>query len=161
MAASNSTWRLDCLSTDSNGPWRHDCWVYPLFLRGAPSGVGAFGDERALELSDAGEHGQDPLAGGRGGVGPRLGQRPQAGAGAVEIFREVEQIPCRASQAIQASGHHHIPRAQRVRATAPVRGGRGGYRRASLRTGDDSRRRARRRVGGRAVGRRWRRGRNR
>ena len=93
---------------------RRTAETHALFLRGAPAGVGAFGDERALELGDPGEHGQNPLAGGRGRVGPRLGQRPQAGAGAVEALREVEQIAGRAGQAIQASGHDDISLAEMV-----------------------------------------------
>ena len=44
------------------------------FLGGLAPGAGPLVDEGPLELGDAGEHGQDHSACGRGGVGPGLGE---------------------------------------------------------------------------------------
>ena len=51
---------------------------------------GALADQLALELGNAGKHGQHHAAGRAGGVGPRLGQAAQARADRLDALGNVQ-----------------------------------------------------------------------
>ena len=63
-----------------------------LRLRSGPAGAGALMDQAALELGNAGEECQHHAPGRRRRVGPRLGQRSQAGLGVADPLGYVEKI---------------------------------------------------------------------
>jgi hypothetical protein len=65
-------------------------------------------DERALELGLATEQHQAAMR--RGRVRPGIAQRAEAGATLVDLVENVEQVPRRARQAIEASDHQHVAR---------------------------------------------------
>jgi hypothetical protein len=71
-------------------------------------------DQGSLELGNAGEDRQHHAAGRRRGIGPRLGQRAQAGLGRVQALRNVEKIARRSGEAVQPGDRHHVAGAETV-----------------------------------------------
>ena len=69
-------------------------------------------DQRALELGDAGEHGQHHPARRAGRIGPGLGQTAQPGIRLPEPLGNVEQVARRAREPVEAGHHDHVLLAQ-------------------------------------------------
>ena len=83
-------------------------------LRRDPAGARAFHDQAALEIRNAGKHGQHHAPGRRRRVGPRLGQAAQTGAGRLDALGNVQQVACAARQAVQPGDCHHVAGAQMI-----------------------------------------------
>jgi hypothetical protein len=75
---------------------------------GGSADAGAFSNQAALKLSDAGKHRQDHLAGVGCRVGPRLGNGLERGIRSVDRFRDIQQIACRACKSIESPYHQRI-----------------------------------------------------
>jgi hypothetical protein len=80
--------------------------------RGQPSG-GAFADEAAFELGQGGEHVEDELAAGGGGV-DRLLQAAEPDAAVGEVGDGVDQVAQGAAEAIKLPHHEGVAGAQLV-----------------------------------------------
>ena len=85
-----------------------------LRLRRRAAGARALMDQAALELGNAGEESQHHAPGRRRRVGPRLGQRTQAGLGVADPLSNVEKIARRSGEAIKPRHRHHVPGLQMV-----------------------------------------------
>lgn len=71
-----------------------------LRLRGGSAAAGALVDQGSLKLGNAGEDRQHHAPGRRCRIGPRLGQRTQAGLSRVQALGNVEKIACRSREAV-------------------------------------------------------------
>jgi hypothetical protein len=91
---SSATWSLWPVSTDGRPPWAA---ASP--GSGQP-GAGPLADKVAFELSQGGEHAQDELAAGGGGV-DRLLQAAEPDAAVGRAGDGVDQVPKGAAQAVQ------------------------------------------------------------
>lgn len=76
------------------------------------AGTGTLVDQLALELRDAGEHGEHHAPGRRGRVSPGLGERAQSRSRLVQPLGDVEQVARRSRQAIEPGDHDHVVVAQ-------------------------------------------------
>ena len=83
-------------------------------LRRRSAGARALMDQAALELGNAREEGQHHAPGRRRRVGPRLGQRSQAGLGVADPLGYVEKIARRSGEAIKPRHRHHVAGLQMV-----------------------------------------------
>ena len=81
---------------------------YSFLLRDDSSGTGAAKDQRALELGDAGKHGQHHATGRARCVRPRLGEATQAGTGITKPLSRVQQVTSGASKAVKPCDNEHI-----------------------------------------------------
>src|SRR3546814_811980 len=76
--------------------------------------IGAAEDECALELGDAGEHGQDHAPRRAGGIGPWLIKRLESGLLFSDPFGDAKQLAGRAGETIEPGDHQDIVLAQLV-----------------------------------------------
>jgi hypothetical protein len=86
-----------------------------------PAAAGSLMDKSALELSRACEHGEHHATRGRGRIGPRFPERPQAGAGVAQQFGDLQQVTFRAGQAIEAGDNQHVLFADVIEQTRELR----------------------------------------
>ena len=100
----------DLLGRQGRGAAKPDA----LRLRGGPAGTRALVDQAALELGNAGEECQHHAPGRRRRVGPRLGQRSQAGPSVADPLGNVEKIARRSGEAIKPRHRHHVAGLQMV-----------------------------------------------
>ena len=92
-----------------------------LRLRRRAAGARALMDQAALELGNAGEESQHHAPGRRRRVGPRLGQRSQAGLGLADPLGNIEKIARRSGEAIEPRHRHHVARPSRPEAAILAR----------------------------------------
>ncbi len=66
--------------------------AYTASLGRDPARAGALHDQGSLEVGDAGKHGQYHSPGGRRGIGPWLGEGPQARTGLLDPLSDLQQV---------------------------------------------------------------------
>lgn len=81
----------------------------------SPNGAGALCDQTTLEIHDAGQYGQHRSSVRRCRIGPRLGQRTQAGSGLLDPHRDRQNVGPGSGKPIKARHRHHVARAQVVK----------------------------------------------
>jgi hypothetical protein len=69
-------------------------------------------DQIAFHVGQPAKHGNHQSPGAGGGVGPRLGQRPELSPRVHNTFDDGEQVEGRAGQAIDPRHRHHVARGQ-------------------------------------------------
>lgn len=80
----------------------------PAFPGPAQALAGPGPDQLALELREAAEDRHHEAAVRGGGIGPRVGERPEAGAAFGDLLEDVQQVAGRARQAVEACHHQHV-----------------------------------------------------
>jgi hypothetical protein len=77
-------------------------------LGARPAFAGADADQLALELGEAAENGQHQAAVRRGGVGPCVAERAEAGFLLGDRGERVQQVAGRAGEAVEPRHHDHV-----------------------------------------------------
>ena len=95
--------------SDGRGPNRT-----PRALAATPARAGALGNQRPLEIGDAGKYGEHHASGWGGGIGPRFGDGAQTRAGLLDALGDLQKVTGRTGEAVQTGDGDHVPGAQMI-----------------------------------------------